>query len=440
MTSAELVPDWSAQQSGGKVQPAALLFALALATVLGVAVYGKWNAPDSARTALDSAVIIFQPLFALALIVFHARRWMWGAAALLFASFAGYTTAAIAMGRPCGCFGTMLEPRQVLAIDLVAVAVCLFFATGASARATIGAMVTTLALAASAGAALYVVTAPPPAAKFEKAQGRTPVDKILLTEGMQDVLSSPETGPAWLVYFYNPECEICMKHLPGFQAQQKAWAADKSLRVRIVNILDHHNAYMSDPEPDDALKRGVPIWAWDPAPPITALIRGGRIDKTWAPNETPEPTVVREQVIAGTIDLSQSSHTRVGASSAASQAEIGALAVARLMASPRMADIAQPGAAGGPAWLVYVYNPECPKCLDHLTLYRQFEEQSPADANLRTRVLSMTDLQSEIGVQIYEWPGVPTTILVRNGKVVRTWDEASIPDPFEAWALEQKKK
>lgn len=436
MTQAEvLVPSWSLPAAARRVQPIALLFSLAIAGVLVAAVVGKLQ--SGLKSPTDYAVVILEPLFALALVVFHARRAVWWASALLFAAFAGFSATALLYGRPCGCFGEWLSTRETLAIDLVVIAVSLFFATGSSANATIGAMVTALAVAASGGSAFNILTAPPPPEKFERAQGSTPADKVLASEAMQDVRSSPETGPAWLVYFYNPECEVCMKHLPSFEQDMQAHATDRGMRIRLVNLLELDKQYNLDPEPDLSKKKGVPIWAWDPAPPLTALIRAGRIEKRWGPHETPEPGAVRAQIAAGTLDLSGGQRVPSSVGNAASKAEAGTLAVARLMASAKMADVAH-AQAGGPSWLVYIYNPECPKCLDHLALYRQFEEQNPTDSPLRTRIFSMTDLQSELGVPIYEWPGVPTTLLVRGGKVVRTWNETSIPDPFEAWALESK--
>ena len=101
------------------------------------------------------------------------------------------------------------------------------------------------------------------------------------------------------------------------------------------------------------------------------------------------------------------------------------------MRLPMMQDVLTSGPTG-PSWLVYVYNPECPLCLTHLSAFNQFVEEAPDDPTLRVRIFSMQELE-EHGVAMYDWATVPTAALYHDGMLKKLYPPQEVPDPFELW-------
>ncbi len=111
-----------------------LLFGFAISVVLLIASFAKLSYPAGALKDFFLAVGIFEGLFAVCLIIFHRKRWIWDTAALVFAAWGGYALFWLLWGLPCACFGKMLQlsPGVSLGIDLVqyGAALCLSYMLG----------------------------------------------------------------------------------------------------------------------------------------------------------------------------------------------------------------------------------------------------------------------------------------------------------------------
>lgn len=399
-----------------RLAPGAFVCAALVAGVLVTAAIGK--ATSTKLAGPDLALVIGEALVALAALVFHNRRLLWVGVALLFGAFAGYSGQRLYSGHDCGCFGdsawakTFFQPRVTLAIDLFAVAMALALAGSARLRGVVApfsVLLSSVAAAAGVGlsyAALHspeAYKAPDHVVKTTTTGSAGPVATLMALPMMEDIRSATLRDPAWLVYIYNPECHICQEHLPAFNDYMDRHAADAVMRVRVVSMADAESQHE------------IPMWAWEQVP-TTVLFRAGAEITSFGRENVPDPETVRSGLVE----------------SPGGDGAPGADAVGRLLASPDMADIAT--ARGGPAWLVYVYNPECAECLTHLGVFKAFQQQAPKDADLQVRILSMQDLRRRMGLEVHDWPGIPTTLLMRNGRIERTYVNQDVPDPFEVWA------
>lgn len=264
---------------------------------------------------------------AVALLMLHRRWWMWALIGVVFAGFSGFTMERLFGGAAsCGCFGSLSVPPPItLGIDagVVVASVLLVRALGAGAigLTVLGA----LTIPAAIGGGVYAMSllspkdfAPSEAIVEAMREGGgesaaggvevTTFDPLSMraTEAMRFVprvagktgaLSAgwlselgEATGvaeparPAWLVFVYDPDCQVCQLFLPSMRsyAAEARDRGDAFLRVILI-------------EKKDLEAYGIEDWAW-PASPTTALLWKGGIVHEWGGEETPEPRKIRERI------------------------------------------------------------------------------------------------------------------------------------------------
>jgi len=106
----------------------------------------------------------------------------------------------------------------------------------------------------------------------------------------------------------------------------------------------------------------------------------------------------------------------------------GKTAVQRLIESPAFEDIrAQP--EGGPAWLVFCYDPTCHICeaMKPLVDFHKAGYEESGDPILQIRELSIPDLEREHGIETHAWE-TPTLFIYADGQVTRIWSGNQLED------------
>ncbi|TVQ31908.1 MAG: hypothetical protein EA376_07940 [Phycisphaeraceae bacterium] len=383
-------------------RPPALLASLVIAAILLTAVTAKIMSimSTSSFAMSDFALIGAEIVIAFAVVAFHSKRLTWIGVTILFGAFAGFAGQRAFAGQSCGCFGEWnISARVTLGLDLVAISLGLALATrGARFGATsLGPLVTAAAVAAGIGVVASIATAPPPASEYELRTGRTTVGKLMSLPMMVDVREPTHRGPSWLVYIYNPDCPKCIEHLQDYDDYMAANPDDGLLRVHVVSMETLENEH------------DIPLWAWSDVP-TTILVQGGLVTRRWGMDDVPNPYSVRESFMT-------------------EPDGVGRL----LVNTPLISDIAQAG-PDDPSWLVYIYNPTCPDCIEHLAVLRRFMEEHPDDPALRVRTLSMLELENSVNIPTWEWPGTPTTIHIRDGQVMGIHHTSDFLDP---WSLRE---
>lgn len=83
-----------------------------------------------------------------------------------------------------------------------------------------------------------------------------------------------------------------------------------------------------------------------------------------------------------------------------------------------------------PAWLVFVYDPECHVCQQFLPSMRSYaaESKERGDAYLRVILIEKKDLEA-YGIEDWAWPASPTTALLWRGRIVQEWGGEETPEP-----------
>lgn len=415
----------------GRIWP--MVSALFVALVLGTAIYGKVIFPFLAGTtekADGSGVINNVPLpggvdwlIAIAevaligvVLAFHRRWFTWGLVTLVFATFAGYTTHRLMIGASCGCFGELeifgvaMTSRVTLGLDLICVAIGLSLAARPSSRlmTSVSSMVTVLAAAAAVGAGASALTAPPAQgtavavaddeqetdqASSSEPAPRNSVDILMDQPFMEEVVTAGEDDPVWLVYIYSDECPTCQEHLRYMRDYQQRRPNDPALRIKTVSMQR-----MQD-------ELDLPIWSW-PSVPTLIRVEEGKITQQYPVEQLPTPEEVRA-------DLSPDGDPLM-----------------RLKEIEKLQEVFN-APEDGPTYLLYLYNPECPMCVEHLGMYRAFEEAVGENHPLvRVRTISMFEIENRLGIPLYRWPSVPFTARFEGGEMKQKYLADETPDAF----------
>ncbi|RMH28801.1 MAG: thioredoxin family protein [Planctomycetota bacterium] len=325
------------------------------------------------------------------LIFFHRRWWAWVGVGALFAAFAGYTAFLVARGESsCGCFGDVQTPPTfTLSLDIgLAILAGLVAATRAGSASIVGGVLTLAGVAAAVGAGFGVLTHDPLPTEYKGDRAAV----LLTAPTLAEAAHADLTGPDTLVYLYDPGTAETDETLALLRADAKQHADDATLRVVLMPV-DQAEA-----------EAGVPAWAWERLP-AAILYRGGRAVQRYVAQTLPDPQTLRAQRPVGPI--------------------------AQVLSLPEHADILY--AEGDlPVYLVYVYNPDCPICLQHLAVFDEYSDEWPDDPYAVVTPVSMHEIEDRLGIQIWAWPGIPTTYVVRGGRVVgQTAGPELIPNPYQ---------
>lgn len=330
------------QRPRGLARALLLLASLVVAGLLGFAAYAKWaTKPPASGDVMGWVTIGGEILASILILALHRRWWAWTVIAIVFGAFTGYTMHRLFGGaRSCGCFGKFtVAPRITVWIDATMVAMALGCVCLAGARRGWLWLTGALLLPAAIGGGLYSSSLPTPddfkaGSAFEriwqekqaaKAAGGTdtapaadgapapgaadepveydpiggrPMDVLLLVPLVQDEFlkgqpapawltrlgeAAAETdGPAWLLFVYDPNCDVCQRFLPYYDGYERSSADDALLRVVTI-------------QKNDLAPFGIEDWAWAHSP-TTMLVRRGEILHEWGGEETPIPGAIRSRI------------------------------------------------------------------------------------------------------------------------------------------------
>ncbi len=387
-TAAALTPPMDRRSAPNPVSVAALTYiaVLAVAGVLGTAAVLK--AISSGAGTFEYAVSLAELIVIGALVLLHTRWWAWAGVAAMFASFAGYTGYLLARGESsCGCFGDVSTPPiATLSIDLGMVFLATIVALArARSAAIIGGILTLAGVSAALGAGFGVVTSDPLPGDFKG-------DRAGMVLAASDFADADYTDPDRLVYIYDERAESKDEHVAMMRNDAAKHPDDPALIVRVLSAGEVEAS------------AGVPRWAWEQLP-AAILYRAGQVVERYVAETMPDPMTLRAERPVGPI--------------------------ARVLALPRYADIAFAD-TDLPVNIVYVYNPDCPICLQHLAIFNAYQDEHPNDPHTSVVPVSMHDIKAELDIEIWAWPGVPTSYIVRRGRVVgQTAGPTLIPNPYQ---------
>ena len=316
--------------AGVRVRTAALVAAVLVAALLVFAAVMKLNAkPFDALALKDKAQSFAEIGIALLVLVFHRWRVTWVCNAALFSAFTGVTLHLFLTGAgSCGCFGKLSPPPAVtMAIDTVIVIASITLARALGAQRGLLAFTGAALVPFLITGAIYSKhTAPPPARDFrigdrllpptdhdadapqaaDDAPDYDPTDlgavgALLLLPRVADrfLEGAPEPewmpalraastagpdDPAWLIFVYDPFCEVCMRFQPTMlmYTTDDETAQSPVLRVALIQKSELQNF-------------DIPDWAW-PASPTTALFHRGRVIHEWGGDKTPNPFLLHDDI------------------------------------------------------------------------------------------------------------------------------------------------
>ncbi len=330
------------QRPRGLARALLLLASVLVAGLLGFAAYAKWaTKPPAAGDVMGWVTIGGEILASVLILLLHRRWWAWTVIAIVFGAFTGYTMHRLFGGaRSCGCFGKFtVAPEITISIDAAMAAMALGCVCLAGARRGWLWLTGALLLPAAIGGGLYGMSQPTPddfkpGSAFERAaQARQaakaaagtetapavgdapapaaaeqavafdpmssrPMDVLLLVPLVQEefLQGQPEPawltrlgeaaaetdGPAWLLFVYDPNCDVCQRFLPYYDGYERSSADDALLRV--VTIQKGH-----------LVQFGIEDWAWAHSP-TTMLVRRGEILHEWGGEDTPIPGAIRSRI------------------------------------------------------------------------------------------------------------------------------------------------
>ena len=372
--------------------PALVVLYAVLIVIVGTLGFAAVQKTFAASADLVHYLTAAAELTVIGLLVALHRRWFaWVGVSVLFTAFAGYTTFLLVRGESsCGCFGDLeTPPIFTLSLDLGLAALAAIVALSLAGRASIvGGMLTLAGASAAVGAGIGVITHDPLPDTFHGDRAGL----LLTAPSLAAIADADLTEPDSLVYLYDPDSSAGAETLELMRGDAAAHADDPSVRVIMMSI-------------DDAeAEAGVPAWAWAKLP-AAILYRGGRVVERYVPDTMPDPQILRAQRPVGPI--------------------------AQVLALPDYADITY-ATDDLPVYLIYVYNPDCPICLEHLAVMNAYTEDHPNDPTAVVVPVSMHAIEETLSIPLWAWPGVPTSYVVKRGRVIgQTAGADLIPNPYQ---------
>lgn len=312
---------------------AALLVALVICAVLGIAAYSKIVDPSKAKfitiggneLRYERFIGIFEVLVILALLAGHRLRLAWLGVLAMFGLFSGYAGYYFATGNSCGCFGTALDGTALewmtikgvsVAFDVVFVvaALALLGWRGFGAKMIQGLVGLALILSvAGAGLGWLEYTnspgggakPPPPPPNGNQVQSLPPglqvnhqAAALLRQDAYASLIASSAANPdkMWYVFVYDPDCSECMEMKPVVDLLKEQYEAEENPYMEVVSVTKQ--------EAQDAY--GIDFWTWESGATII-IVQGGDIlrvnDEKLTPGNKPTPDMVMEDFFsAGAIE------------------------------------------------------------------------------------------------------------------------------------------
>jgi hypothetical protein len=313
---------------------AALLIALVICAVLGIAAYSKIVDPSKTKffviggneIGYDRFIGFFEVLVILALLAGHRLRLAWLGVVALFSLFSGYAGYYFATGNSCGCFGTALDGTALewmtikgvsVAFDVVFViaALVLLGWRGFGAKVIQGLVGLALVLSVAGGGLGWLEYSLVEDRRDVGRDDLPPVDEetplppgllvkdepaaaLLRQDAYADLIASSAESPdkMWYVFVYDPDCSECMAMKPVVDLLKDQYEAEDSPYMEVLSVTKQ--------EAQDAY--GIDFWAWESGATII-IVQGGDIlrvyDYKLTPDEKPTPDMVMEEFFsAGAIE------------------------------------------------------------------------------------------------------------------------------------------
>lgn len=101
---------------------------------------------------------------------------------------------------------------------------------------------------------------------------------------LTEAASDKDTSRAWLLFVYDPDCQVCQTFIPGMQQHMAGASKAPGATLRVIML-----------KKSELEKFEIPDWAW-PASPTVVLVRGGRVIHEWGNEKAPYPAVVQGEI------------------------------------------------------------------------------------------------------------------------------------------------
>lgn len=307
----------------------ALIVALLVCAVLGIAAYAKIVDPNKAKFiaiggsefAYERAIGIFEVLVILALLAGHRLRLAWLGVLVMFSTFAGYAGYYAARGESCGCFGTALDgtpfewmtARGVsVGFDVVFVVLALILLNGRgfgakAIQGLVGLSLMLTAIGGFLGSMEYgnYQRALERAEESSKAQvdereelapglrvGAAPAILLRQDEFAEVIADTAENpGKMWYIFIYDPDCSECMEMKPIVDMLQEQYEEDETSLIQVMSYTKQ-----------DAEQYGIDFWAWQSGATVV-IVQDGDIlkvyDEKLTPDGKPYPDEIMEDFYSG---------------------------------------------------------------------------------------------------------------------------------------------
>lgn len=293
---------------------------------------------------LDYLIAAGEIIFIAALARLARKRIAWAAVTLMFGGFTGYAGYYLFLhDGSCGCFGSLIDLPvwTPFAVDIFAVLAGTTLLLWAGTKPPkLAALLLAAGLLSGVGFTVAQQTAPPTAAEIEReaaeklaaeleedadkqtqtdtpstedpntdsdsqadqapelteAQARRQArinalgtrasapERLIRADTFADIMSQPDAGPAWLVFIYDPDCEVCMAVKPDFDDWQPLLEEEQNERLRIRQVSK------AEAEAD----AGIEYYAWRGSP-VLFIVTDGVVTHRWLDDNTPSP----EDVLLG---------------------------------------------------------------------------------------------------------------------------------------------
>ena len=435
---------------GGAVTAVAVIAALLLVTAavlkvlewmqlseLAAGARATMGSDAKGPSALALGLPVLEIVIAVGIVVFRRHAWLWGLAAALFGTFAGYTFLLMARGEAsCGCFGAVSTPPWVMfCVDTVMAFLCARLATRDWGFRGYQGVVLTLAGAGSIVGATYAGSS----TDGPVDDSINPVATLLTLDALAGARSSARNAPQYLVYVYRETCPICQQHYPGYKAFADATAEDPTMRALLLEVHD-----IEKMATDEGIE--LPAYAWEMTP-TTLRIGAGRIIESFGPYETPDPKDVYERATGRSYDAvlsalrseTTSEPVRPSGGTLGGTIDLDKLAdrlsvVRNRNGTKRFADIFD-DAPGGMHHLMYAHT-NCGVCIEYRKQMLELQELGMLSENLKLHLV-LIELLVDDGVPLDLWGGVHAALLFDGGKIVRAYGEGEVSGDLPVYVEEE---
>jgi len=290
----------SAKRSTSYRHSVALVVAILIAAVLGLASAGKFLGPREnelffgTQLKFDYVIAAGEIVMILLVLALHRRKYIWPVVSVMFSGFFGYALYwTVTKGEPCGCFGDLWVPPLGVSLGIDAAAT--ISALGLMLALGCRKMLIGLTIAVSAGVGWYgydYAYDHSPEKAVDVNEGMETPDRFLLSEMMSFATSDPDDMGAHLVFVHEIGCHVCEMYLRDMELFGEILEArgDEFLRIHEFSVDEVEAA------------TGIEAWEWPQgSPPVLFLVQYGEItpvpgsddfeQRWWTGDQTPRDII-----------------------------------------------------------------------------------------------------------------------------------------------------